>query len=1596
MSDHLDKLSVLMVRFADRRRRLLLVRGLAAGVACLLLALILVAAVDRAIIMSVPVRLALSLAGYMIGVAAFLWAGGGRWMRDSIARPNNVELARMLESADPEMRDRVRAAVELREAAADTSSEAFRREVSRDAGERAGRVRIERALPARLAAWRVAAASIIAFAVGLAVVLPQLSHLQVGRLLGRALLPTADIPRASRHSAHFALDDDERLVPRGEPIEFTVNVATRYGDGPKRVELVVSSDDGTTRRIPLTPSTEGEYTGSATFDRSAFVKAWADDADTHQLRIKARPRPAVRNVTVSFRPPSHLEGVALEQPAVTGGDITALAGSTALVSITATLPIDAGELQLLDNTGQDVLRTLPLTANDGEWIAELPVATTGLYRVRITSVDTGFTSRDEPLWTLRAMPDAPPTLSGPPAVNGEPVARDATVSLAGVAKDDVALATIRHEARVGESAWETVGTTAAHGVRRASALMTLDLDRLSLQTGDVVEARLVATDLNGSEVAGPTWRWTAVDHGSDAERMRRLASKEQLHELTLRVLENATAAVEHQSPAEQDDSIAAEQARLLGEQLRSATQDSAARLIQAIGETLPSTPAGREANDLRLLAEAAIQVRADAGTTEGVALAAAAEAFAAELLRAERIALAASNVVTAGAELADADTSLAAALDVAQMSNDEAAADRASEGAAAQFARRQSAVAAQLARAVTQLDRAHTGLAHADPLQRQLDDTRQLLDRSANRHREALRDEGDPRLIRRAGERLARDLTHVRQRALASVVEAEARVQTRRVPLQDESVAARLLRADQAADAAVALGEQAALIARLPDSDISIGQWITDVSLARRAVATEPDEHQREAFAVAIATLEAGQQVSILRRALLAAAARDAATDRAGRLVDLPRDVDSIVRGIDMIRARLLTTGHDPSASGALTAIARSTEMHQALNLLRARRSSGNTSEPLELLPLVAAIAEVEAAIEPAMEEARRVLTDAALSVAETLRAAAREAEHQAERFEQNPAEAERAQQTLEDSVREAVDAVRSDGAAQDFMSEAGRNRARDADAATASIQQAASAARDAALRPTEAAEKHHDLAETLEAVAEHYEALENDPNPQTRQALREMEKELGLREQLDEEYERLERLVELANGDDEEARRALEQELAENPEMRKALEKRSEEATRQAAEALEQAAEREAELAERLREAEERLAEADEQGEAGDEAVMRDIAQQARRIADHNVDPLTREDHAGQAQRAADALREAANQAETPNAAETARQLNTARKALEQEARAATEAAQTAQAEARRLAQKANDAFEAGGDAQTPYRQMLEAKAPQAQAEQRAGMATRAAREAGELAERATEQRDAPQQAQRDAEAVRQETAEAQDELRKAAEAAAEDLERVARNEKQMGNQAKADAAKRAARQAKQAASGEVAQAKQAAESGDTGEAKQAASAAAQALQQSAKAAGQAQAMGRASQPSPGAPSAAAEAMASALDALNGGAPSPSPSPQSAAQQAGQQAAGAQASAMRQNRAPPLPGAPPASSAPAGEGGAEATVAATANNPGALGEAPETGGDWGNLPRDRVQDLLEGRRERAPDEYRDLVEAYYRAVAERARGATP
>jgi hypothetical protein len=102
------------------------------------------------------------------------------------------------------------------------------------------------------------------------------------------------------------------------------------------------------------------------------------------------------------------------------------------------------------------------------------------------------------------------------------------------------------------------------------------------------------------------------------------------------------------------------------------------------------------------------------------------------------------------------------------------------------------------------------------------------------------------------------------------------------------------------------------------------------------------------------------------------------------------------------------------------------------------------------------------------------------------------------------------------------------------------------------------------------------------------------------------------------------------------------------------------------------------------------------------------------------------------------------------------------------------------------------------------------------------------------------------------------------------------------------------------------------------------------------------------------------------------------------------AAAQAMAAAAQAQAAAMAQSR---IPGQNPKSEGfqlNSGEGAAVQAGAMAFQNLPAIQEKAKL--EWGRLPPKLAKDLMDGRREAVSGEYRNRVEAYFRAMADKSR----
>jgi len=108
----------------------------------------------------------------------------------------------------------------------------------------------------------------------------------------------------------------------------------------------------------------------------------------------------------------------------------------------------------------------------------------------------------------------------------------------------------------------------------------------------------------------------------------------------------------------------------------------------------------------------------------------------------------------------------------------------------------------------------------------------------------------------------------------------------------------------------------------------------------------------------------------------------------------------------------------------------------------------------------------------------------------------------------------------------------------------------------------------------------------------------------------------------------------------------------------------------------------------------------------------------------------------------------------------------------------------------------------------------------------------------------------------------------------------------------------------------------------------------------------------------------------------------------------QSGAAAASSSQASGQAQGQGQGQAP---GQGTGEGAPISEGSGASTGGGAAGEAGPLGrgelaEAEQTRGDWGKLPPRTARDLMDGRREEISGTYRDRIEAYFKAVSDKAK----
>ncbi|MEM9020638.1 MAG: hypothetical protein AAGC44_08745 [Planctomycetota bacterium] len=1459
---------------AARRRRVLVARGLFALVLTLLVAMAAVAMIDRLVVMGQGVRLGLSLLAYA-GVIAVVWLSSLRFL---VRWPGEAELARLIEQAEPQLREDLVSAVELADDGQGLDSPAFREVLQRNVGKRVAGIDPQRVLPWKMIAWW---ASVSTGAVAITVVLLLTPGLRYGEMLTRAMLPTSDRDRVS--STVITLLDpssgDDGRVPMNERVPIRVHVT---GGSFDKVELEVDRGQAgrETLRFEKTRQ-QDEYTIELPVtDRPVRFRVAAGDGLTRYYALNPTARPRITVAAQTTTPPRY---TGFDPKRTTGelGPISALAGSVVDLVLTADQPIYQAELRL-ELAGETSAIPLAVDPADPTRLrGSVLIDRSGDYRVYLVAADSGFDTPDAQRHEITARPDELPSVTLDQPTGSEGSARDALIRVLGKAKDDVALASVRREARVNGGAWVAVELEPN---RRGRVTEAMDLMDLSLNVGDEIELRLAATDRADNTAYSESARLIVTPDGLRRLDAQALDSQNAL----LNALDQSAAtarlyaqALEAYREAQTRNTPATTRQQRLTRvrSARLALQDNHAIAESRVIAALDLATHGKEADHFvrigrRIAQPYALSDRTDLlgasrGQVQQLSHAAYRDAesyeHAGDLLR--------GSLTLATAEAADLqiDSLLQAirrvrtglALDDAV---DPTLADK-------RLYRRLVGILAQTRQAQASLN-ATARLSQDNNLKRNAEQASKPLNESLDTIEAQVTPQSTrARLLEQMND-LERAITDTQRFTFSLLVQSQVHArrtyERKRDELPLDHTALRDLAKQLDDTSAWALTE--ALLARHADlEELSPDRdrvFVQDLSQAMAAL-----DHHRQSIefgssaaevndklttlAQAHGTLERVHEIRVLR-AMVKALGDSEAQREDNPFAGFRRrgDWQAIHARFQDVLTRLNEERDLRGVSQAINRI-RSDENYRAIDREIARRNDAkHTVDPLEmeLYAIVKLLDQALTEAKPFEQAARlaiaeqpptlparmRELADRAEDLSEQSRDAADRAEREpSAQAQRDAAELAEQQEQINRGLERVSEEIRRQADQEDLFTEEGRERSRDADDAIAMLrpdaQEAAQQLREAQTleRPDlraqaidQAAEAQERSAQTLRELAEHFENLEqNDPAAsETRQALRESERELGIEDQLDEQYERMQRLADLAQADDAERLAQLEQILQQEPAMQRELDRIAEEMVEGARDQLADASAQEQQLADELGEQGEQ---AEQQRERQQQALAR-LAERANELERDQVRGL--EDTVGrevpqardEVQQARESLRDAADLAR-PN--EQARQQQG--DAGEQDQRIerfAQEAQQAAdninlaedqalqerdeqRAQAQQARRDADRGIREGQPAPEAARQVVESNRAAENAEQARRAAERAARDAEQLANQAEH---LARQAEREA-AERDEdlgqAAQRQGQLAEQTQESADDLERAGRHQERLGNEQRAQQLQEQAEQIEQLA---------------------------------------------------------------------------------------------------------------------------------------------------------------------------------------------
>ncbi len=613
-----------LVEFRRRRNRLLGMKAISAAILMGVLVGLVCVAIDAGWGLSLTSRSMIAASIY-IGIAIVI---GVLAIRPSLQGRSLAWLASMFEQAEPKMKDRLLAAVELSSDYSKTpgnrsshlydrsalDSNSFRNAVQKSAARHIESIQVSDVLPWRLVKLWILSSALVLLGVALLCLVPQL-HL--ASRLGRILLPMVNIGRVSKYSVTLTKPTSTyQCIPEESVVALQAII---QGGMPSSVTLESESIDGGDRQL-LSMQHESETNKAIVFHLhwtpnlgKTRYRVVAEDSTTAWYQVDVRPFPKVEKFSIEYQLPAY----ALEANKTIEsdqGNLEAIIDTTAAISIVPNQDLIEGEIRVQPKDRSLVTDhsdpRIPLRrSREGQWTADIPIQYDATYRIDLIAAETKFSNAFSPKYTIHAIRDQPPSIRWTkPGERSFAVQPNQLLDLAVAISDEFPIVSLDHEIKSGSDDW--VKRPVAIGeLAELEIDLVMDLGPLNVKPGDLVQTRLTAIDRKGQSTTSPVLELVVSSMSLDPERQTKMRERVELakqvdaYHKKLEEQSKSIRALREEWKKDHNDRPLQKQLNDSIADFGSSVRQESAQLRRKITEMLPKLEDSVSASELELVAQ---------------------------------------------------------------------------------------------------------------------------------------------------------------------------------------------------------------------------------------------------------------------------------------------------------------------------------------------------------------------------------------------------------------------------------------------------------------------------------------------------------------------------------------------------------------------------------------------------------------------------------------------------------------------------------------------------------------------------------------------------------------------------------------------------------------------------------------------------------------------------------------------------------------------------------------------------------------------------------------------------------------------------------